>query len=100
MKTVVGGVQWAVFLIASSIAAPIAIAHVFGMDTVETALFIQRTMFVLGIACLIQVLIGHRLPINEGQLDYGGGFSSSMQDWWVFLTLRLVTPCKHCKAEC
>ncbi|WP_262173146.1 purine/pyrimidine permease [Saccharococcus sp. Marseille-Q5394] len=66
MKTVVGGMQWAVFLIASSIAAPIAIAHLFGMETAETALFIQRTIFVLGIACLIQAFIGHRLPINEG----------------------------------
>lgn len=66
MKTIVGGLQWAVFLIASSIAAPIAIAHVFGMDPAETALFIQRTMFVLGIACLVQAFVGHRLPINEG----------------------------------
>lgn len=66
MKTVIGGLQWAVFIIASSIAAPIAIAHVFGMDTAETALFIQRTMFVLGIACLVQAFVGHRLPINEG----------------------------------
>lgn len=66
MKNLLGGVQWAVFLIASSIAAPIAIAHVFGMDTGETTLFIQRTIFVLGAACLIQAFVGHRLPINEG----------------------------------
>lgn len=66
MKTVVGGLQWAVFLFASSIAAPIAIAHVFGMDAAETALFIQRTMFVLGVACLVQAIAGHRMPINEG----------------------------------
>lgn len=66
MKHIIGGFQWAVFLLASSIAAPIAIAHVFGMDTVETTLFIQRTMFVLGLACLIQAFVGHRLPINEG----------------------------------
>lgn len=66
MKNLLGGIQWAVFLIASSIAAPIAIAHVFGMDSGETTLFIQRTIFVLGAACLIQAFIGHRLPINEG----------------------------------
>lgn len=66
MKHIAGGLQWAVFLIASSIAAPIAIAHVFGMDSVETALFIQRTMFVLGVACLVQAFVGHRMPINEG----------------------------------
>ena len=66
LKNVFGGVQWAVFLIASSIAAPIAIANVFGMDTGDTALFIQRTIFVLGVASLVQATIGHKLPINEG----------------------------------
>lgn len=66
MKHLAGGIQWTVFLIASSIAAPIAIAHVFGMNPIETSLFMQRTIFVLGIACLIQAFFGHRLPINEG----------------------------------
>lgn len=66
LKNVFGGVQWAVFLLASSIAAPIAIANVFGMDTGDTALFVQRTIFVLGVASLIQAAIGHKLPINEG----------------------------------
>lgn len=66
MKELLGGLQWAVFLLASSIAAPIAIAHVFGMDPSETTLFIQRTMFVLGVACIVQAFFGHRMPINEG----------------------------------
>ncbi|WP_432352478.1 purine/pyrimidine permease [Sporosarcina sp. A2] len=66
MKQLAGGIQWAVFLMASSIAAPIAIAHVFGMDSGDTALFLQRTIFVLGIACLLQAFFGHKLPINEG----------------------------------
>lgn len=66
MKQLAGGIQWAVFLMASSIAAPIAIAHVFGMDSGDTALFLQRTIFVLGVACILQAVIGHRLPINDG----------------------------------
>jgi len=66
MINLMGGLQWAIFLIASSIAAPIAIAQVFGMDTTETALFIQRTIFTIGVASMIQAFIGHRLPINEG----------------------------------
>ncbi|WP_422122026.1 purine/pyrimidine permease [Planococcus sp. X10-3] len=65
-KNLFGGLQWAVFLLASSIAAPIAIANVFGMDTADTALFVQRTVFVLGVAVLLQAFIGHRMPINEG----------------------------------
>ncbi|PSL40393.1 xanthine/uracil permease [Planomicrobium soli] len=66
MKNLAGGIQWAVFLLASSIAAPIAIASVFGMDAGDTTLFVQRTIFVLGVACLIQAFIGHKMPINEG----------------------------------
>jgi len=66
MKQLAGGIQWAVFLMASSIAAPIAIAHVFGMDAGETAHFLQRTIFVLGAAGLLQAFFGHKLPINEG----------------------------------
>jgi xanthine/uracil permease len=66
MRNLLGGVQWAVFLLASSIAAPIAIANIFGMDSGDTALFVQRTIFVLGVACLVQALFGHRMPINEG----------------------------------
>lgn len=66
VKNLFGGIQWAVFLLASSIAAPIAIANVFGMDSGDTALFVQRTIFVLGVACLVQALIGHKMPINEG----------------------------------
>lgn len=66
MNRILGGAQWAVYIMASSIATPIAVAAAFGMDSMETILFIQRTIFVLGIACLIQALIGHRMPINDG----------------------------------
>lgn len=53
-------------MVAGSIAAPIAIADLFQLSPSETAGFIQRTIFVLGAASLIQALIGHKLPINEG----------------------------------
>jgi xanthine/uracil permease len=58
--------QWVAFMVAGSIAAPIAIADLFQLSPAETAGFIQRTIFVLGAAGLIQALIGHKLPINEG----------------------------------
>ncbi len=53
-------------MVAGSIAAPIAIADLFQLSPADTASFIQRTIFVLGIASLIQALFGHKLPINEG----------------------------------
>ncbi|WP_338754225.1 purine/pyrimidine permease [Bacillus sp. FJAT-52991] len=66
MKLLVSGLQWASFMLASSLVAPIAIAGLFGFSEVDTAMFVQRTMFVLGVSGLIQALFGHRLPISEG----------------------------------
>ncbi|WP_203362511.1 purine/pyrimidine permease [Bacillus sp. REN10] len=66
MKLLISGLQWAAFMLASSLVAPIAIAGLFGFSGVDTAMFVQRTMLVLGISGLIQALFGHRLPISEG----------------------------------
>jgi xanthine/uracil permease len=66
MKIFLTGLQWMAFMVAGSIAAPIAIADLFHLPPAETAGFIQRTMFVLGAAGVLQALIGHRMPINEG----------------------------------
>ncbi|WP_409254042.1 purine/pyrimidine permease [Bacillus sp. SCS-153A] len=66
MKMFLTGLQWMAFMVAGSIAAPIAIADLFNLPPSETAGFIQRTMFVLGAAGVLQALIGHKMPINEG----------------------------------
>ncbi|MBS4173011.1 purine/pyrimidine permease [Bacillus sp. FJAT-49736] len=66
MKTFLSAIQWMAFMIAGSIAAPIAIADLFHLNPVETSAFMQRTIFVLGIAGLLQGFIGHRLPVSEG----------------------------------
>ncbi|TMU87415.1 purine permease [Bacillus sp. BHET2] len=66
MQLFLSALQWVAFMVAGSIAAPIAIADLFQLSPTDTASFIQRTIFVLGIASLIQALFGHKLPINEG----------------------------------
>ncbi len=66
MKKAVAGFQWMAFMVAGSIVAPIAIANLFGLSPEESAGFVQRTMFILGLSSLLQGLVGHRLPINEG----------------------------------
>ncbi|PLT32495.1 purine/pyrimidine permease [Bacillus sp. V5-8f] len=66
MKILLAGIQWTAFIFASSIVAPIAVASLFGLSGTEAAGFVQRTMFVLGVAGLLQILLGHRLPVNEG----------------------------------
>lgn len=59
-------VQWFIFLLASSVALPIVIGAVFEMNFTEVAGLMQRTFFVVGLASLLQAIIGHRLPIMEG----------------------------------
>src|SRR5690554_2046223 len=66
MKLTISSLQWLAFMLASSIVAPIAIADLYGLSVEETAGFVQRTIFILGVSGLLQGLFGHRLPINEG----------------------------------
>jgi len=83
MRLVLSGIQWMVFMIAGTIVAPIAIAASYGMDPQETSELIQRTIFVLGLSSLLQVLFGHRLPINEGPAGL----------WWgVFVIYMSLGP--------
>jgi xanthine/uracil permease len=60
-----------------SIVVPIAVATSFGLDNVEIMNFVARALFVLGIAGILQVTIGHRLPIQEGPAGV----------WWGVFTL-------------
>ncbi|UFT99112.1 purine/pyrimidine permease [Radiobacillus kanasensis] len=64
--TLMESVQWFIFLLASSVAMPIVIGSIYGMSFVEVAGLMQRTFFIVGVASLLQGLIGHRLPIMEG----------------------------------
>ncbi|MTH55610.1 purine permease [Bacillus mangrovi] len=66
MKLVLSALQWVFFIIASTIVVPIAIGQLFSLDGNQTAVLIQSTLFVLGLAGLLQVTLGHKMPINEG----------------------------------
>ena len=77
MKNIMAAIQWVGFMIAMAIAVPIALAGLFHMNPAETASFVQRTLFVLGVASFIQGLFGHRLPISEGPAGL----------WWVVFAI-------------
>lgn len=77
MKVMLSGLQWMVFMIAGAIAAPIAIADLYGLTPVETAGLIQNTIITLGIAGFLQGLLGHKLPIHEGPAGL----------WWSIFTI-------------
>ncbi|MFB4165482.1 purine/pyrimidine permease [Alteribacillus sp. JSM 102045] len=66
MKVILSSLQWVAFILAGTVIVPIVIGEAFGMSSLEISSFLQRTLFVLGIAGLLQVLFGHRLPLMEG----------------------------------
>lgn len=65
-NTVLESVQWFVWMLAGVVALPIVIGSMFQMNFAEIAGLMQRSLFVVGVASLLQGLFGHRLPIMEG----------------------------------
>lgn len=66
MKLIFSSLQWALFILTSSVVIPVAIAADYGLDSIETIEFVQRTLFALGLAGLLQTFFGHHLPVQEG----------------------------------
>lgn len=58
--------QWLVFMMLNTIFVPIVIGSVFKLSGIETAALIQRTIFLVGLGSLLQIGLGHRLPLVEG----------------------------------
>ncbi|MGM0852121.1 MAG: purine/pyrimidine permease [Bacillota bacterium] len=58
--------QWLMFLIGTSIALPIVIGSVFGLSEIEISGLMQRTLFLVALGSILQIVIGHSLPIIEG----------------------------------
>ncbi|MFX3625039.1 MAG: purine/pyrimidine permease [Ectobacillus sp.] len=77
MKLILSALQWAFFILAGSIVVPISIASSYGLEGAEAISFIQRTLFVLGAAGILQALFGHKLPIQEGPAGL----------WWGVMSL-------------
>lgn len=66
MKNIMATLQWLLFIISGSIVTPIAIAGIYGLNIDQTIDFIARTLFVLAVTGILQVWLGHHLPIQEG----------------------------------
>ncbi|USG68215.1 purine/pyrimidine permease [Brevibacillus ruminantium] len=83
MRLFLSSCQWAMFILAGTVVAPLAIGQAYGMTPGEIADFVQRTFLVLGVVSLLQALWGHRLPIMEGPAAL----------WWgVFLLFASLGP--------
>lgn len=60
-----------------SIVIPVAVAGTFNLSPHDVVTFVSRTLFVLGVAGILQVMFGHKLPIQEGPAGV----------WWGVFTL-------------
>jgi xanthine/uracil permease len=84
-KTTLETLQWFIFLLASTIALPIVIGSLYDMSVHEISGLMQRTFFVVGIACFLQGLVGHKLPIVDGPAGI----------WISIFTVYAVTTVQH-----
>lgn len=78
-----GGVQWLFFMLTNTIVIPISVGAAFHLSSPDIAASVQRSFLLTGLACLLQALFGHRLPLMEGQSGL----------WWgVILSLCATSP--------
>ncbi|WP_411503442.1 purine/pyrimidine permease [Brevibacillus centrosporus] len=64
--TILSALQWMIVAVSSSVAVPLMIGDVYGLQADEIGNLMQQTMFFIGLASLLQVWIGHRYPMLEG----------------------------------
>ncbi|MBE3555562.1 MAG: purine/pyrimidine permease [Firmicutes bacterium] len=69
--------QWFIFAVVQLIVAPVAVGHALGLNQQGIADFVQRTFFFCGLFSLLQLVLGHRLPLFEGPAGM----------WWGVLAL-------------
>ncbi|WP_053365069.1 purine/pyrimidine permease [Bacillus sp. FJAT-27245] len=74
MRKIIASVQWFLYIVSSSIVVPVSVGALYGMTGQDSIDFISRTFFVLALTGLLQVIFGHRLPINEGPAGLWWGF--------------------------
>src|SRR5579884_1300855 len=80
--TVLAGVQWLFFMFANVVVIPISVGQAFHLPPVAITASLERAFIYTGIACILQGVVGHRLPLMEGPAGL----------WWgVILSLAAST---------
>jgi len=79
--TILSALQWMIVAVSSSVAVPLMIGDVYRLQPDEIGKLMQQTMFLVGLASLLQVWIGHRYPILYGPAGL----------WWgIFIILAQI----------
>ncbi|GED68593.1 purine permease [Brevibacillus reuszeri] len=76
--SILAALQWMIVAVSSSVAVPLMIGDIYGLQVDEIGNLMQQTMFFIGLASFLQVWIGHRYPMLEGPAGL----------WWgIFIIL-------------
>ncbi|MBO0587525.1 uracil/xanthine transporter [Sporosarcina sp. E16_8] len=78
-------------MFANTVVIPISVGSAFQLESIEIVSAIQRSFIFTGIACLLQGLIGHRLPVMEGQSGLWWGVILSLAAMASTMNLELTT---------
>ena len=65
MKKTLQSIQWMAFIVLGNVVYALAIGPMFHMTEVQIMMFLQRTIFMLGVAAILQLFFGHKLYISE-----------------------------------
>lgn len=65
-KTIVFGFQHVLTMFGATVSVPLILQGALGMDAAQTAILVTAVMLCSGIATILQVTIGSRLPIVQG----------------------------------
>lgn len=64
--TIFASLQWFVYIFVNTIVVPISVGSAFALDAQTISELVRNSLIITGIACVLQGLIGHRLPLMEG----------------------------------
>jgi len=82
ITTALAGIQWLFFMFANIVVIPISIGQAFHLPPAVVTASLERAFIYTGIACILQAVVGHRLPLLEGPAGL----------WWgVILSLAAST---------
>jgi xanthine/uracil permease len=80
--TLLAGVQWLFFMFANVVVIPLSVGQAFHLPPAVITASLERAFIYTGIACILQGVVGHRLPLMEGPAGL----------WWgVILSLAAGT---------
>jgi xanthine/uracil permease len=81
ITTTLAGFQWLSFLFVNTVVIPLSVGEAYHLSSLQISGNMARSFILTGIACLFQVLFGHRLTLMEGQTGL----------WWgVILSLASI----------